>query len=88
MLNFKQNIQDKKKEMAVERQKKMQTFRKRMTGNIKFIGELFKQRMLTENIMKMCITQLFEAGTDEHYETMCKLVSTVGDQMENRRVGV
>merc|ERR1712183_848525 len=77
--------EEKKKEIKVKRETMMQTFRKRMTGNIKFIGELFKQRMLTENIMKMCINQLFDAGTDEHYETMIKLIKTVGQQMEQPR---
>ena len=63
----------------------MQTFRKRMTGNIKFIGELFKKRMLNGNVMTICINQLFDAGTDEHYETMIKLIKMVGQQMEQLR---
>ena len=37
--------------------------RRRMLGNIQFIGELFKEKMLTEKIMHECIVKLLgEAG--------------------------
>ena len=32
--------------------------RRRMLGNIQFIGELFKEKMLTEKIMHECIVKL------------------------------
>ena len=75
---------DKKRvELMVERHDKMRTFRKRMTGNIRFIGELLNQRMLTEKIMMYCVDQLYEAGTDE---TMCKLLATIGNIWKTRGV--
>ena len=61
--------------------------RKRMKGNIKFIGELFKQRMLKNEykIMKNCIDRLYNSGTNEHYETMIELIKTIGQKMEQPR---
>lgn len=32
--------------------------RRRALGNIQFIGQLFKKKMLTEKIMHSCLTQL------------------------------
>lgn len=55
--------------------------RRRMLGNIKFIGELFKKSMLTERIMHTCIMKLLGETTnpdEEDVEALCKLLSTIG----------
>jgi len=44
----------------LERQELKDKAKRRGLGNIKFIGELFKRKMLTENIMIMCIRQLLK----------------------------
>ena len=41
-----------------EREKKRTTARKRMLGNIRFVGELYRKGMLTERIMHDCIKKL------------------------------
>lgn len=58
-------------------------------GNIKFIGELFKQKMLTSQIMHNCVMKLLfsssQEGEDqkdkqpdeEELEALCSLMETV-----------
>lgn len=58
----------------------------RMLGNIIFIGELFKLKMLTDKIMHGCvIVTLLPASGQPSYEdleALCKLMYTVGKQLE------
>ena len=73
-------------------------FRRRVLGNIKFIGELFKEGMLPEKIMHECINSLIKdslnfdtssteavipAGAEEDVECLCKLITTVGKELDN-----
>ncbi|KAL0308699.1 UNVERIFIED_CONTAM: Eukaryotic translation initiation factor 4G [Sesamum radiatum] len=46
------------KQTAEEREEKRLRARRRMLGNIRLIGELYKKRMLTERIMHECINKL------------------------------
>ncbi|XP_033113712.1 eukaryotic translation initiation factor 4 gamma 3-like isoform X2 [Anneissia japonica] len=57
--------------------------KRRSLGNIKFIGELFKIKMLTEHIMHSCIMQLLKAADDESLECMSKLLSTIGKELDH-----
>ncbi|KAL0094157.1 armadillo-type protein [Phycomyces blakesleeanus] len=54
-------------------------------GLVQFIGELFKRGMLTDRIMLECLTRLcprpYEAE-DEEAETMCKMVTTIGKDLD------
>lgn len=59
---------------------------RRMLGNIQFIGHLYRYNMLTDNIIHSCIQQLMvddQNPKDEDLECLCKLLSTVGAQLEN-----
>ena len=38
--------------------------KRRMLGNIQFIGELYKKNMLKENVMKTCVEHLLNASRD------------------------
>lgn len=40
--------------------------RKRMLGNIIFVGQLYRFGVLTESVMHSCIKQLLEEVSDEH----------------------
>jgi translation initiation factor 4G len=57
-------------------------------GLVKFIGELFKEGMLTDKIMARCISTFMAASSkdalpsEEKIESVCKLLSTVGVRME------
>jgi hypothetical protein len=57
-----------------------------MLGNIQFIGHLFRQRMLTENIMHQCVKKLLENDSSpkvEDLECLSKLLTTIGGQLES-----
>ena len=55
---------------------------------MRFIGELFKLRMLTENIMHDCIFKLLRAKDDESLECMSQLMNTVGKDLDHERAKV
>jgi len=71
-------------------------------GNVKFIGELFKKKMLKETIMHACIGKLlcisFPGGRlerhptqrpdDEDVEALCKLLVTVGQPLDSSHTKV
>uniref|UniRef100_A0A8C1ZL31 Eukaryotic translation initiation factor 4 gamma, 1a n=1 Tax=Cyprinus carpio TaxID=7962 RepID=A0A8C1ZL31_CYPCA len=56
--------------------------RQRSLGNIKFIGELFKLKMLTEPIMHDCIVKLLKNHDEESLECLCRLLSTIGKDLD------
>ena len=52
-------------------------------GVIRFIGELYKLRMLTPKIMHGCVTKLIKDPTDEEaLECLAGLLTTVGKDLE------
>ncbi|XP_028274982.1 eukaryotic translation initiation factor 4 gamma 1-like isoform X4 [Parambassis ranga] len=56
--------------------------KRRSMGNIKFIGELFKLKMLTEVIMHDCIVKLLKNHDEESLECLCRLLSTIGKDLD------
>ena len=69
----------------------MTHMRKRSLGNIRFIGELFKLKMLSETIMHECITRLLKSSSDEEaLECFGKLIMTTGKDLDHTeaKVGV
>uniref|UniRef100_A0A4W3HUS9 Eukaryotic translation initiation factor 4 gamma 1 n=1 Tax=Callorhinchus milii TaxID=7868 RepID=A0A4W3HUS9_CALMI len=56
--------------------------RRRSLGNIKFIGELFKLKMLTEPIMHDCIVKLLKNHDMESLECLCRLLTTIGKDLD------
>jgi len=77
-------------EMQLSKQKR------RMLANIRFVGELFRQDMLTTPIMNSCIEHLLGVSSaaaaaadgedvvplDEDIEALCKLLETVGKKLD------
>nr|CAB3241855.1 eukaryotic translation initiation factor 4 gamma 3 [Phallusia mammillata] len=57
--------------------------RRRMLGNIRFIGELFKLSMLTETIMHNCIMALFRGKDEDSLESLCRLLTTIGKDLDH-----
>ncbi|XP_069119256.1 LOW QUALITY PROTEIN: eukaryotic translation initiation factor 4 gamma 3-like [Argopecten irradians] len=53
------------------------------TRNIMFIGELFKLKMLTENIMHDCVFKLLKAKDLESLECLCRLLTTIGKELDS-----
>ncbi len=59
------------------------TMRRRSLGNIRFIGELFKLRVVSETFIHDCITRLLELASDESLEYFSMLlIITTGKDME------
>ncbi|KDD72593.1 hypothetical protein H632_c3149p0, partial [Helicosporidium sp. ATCC 50920] len=59
--------------------------RKRMLGNIIFVGQLYRQGVLTEKVMHSCIQQLLDETENprpEDVECLAKLVTTVGKPLD------
>ncbi|KAL8062305.1 hypothetical protein ABFS82_02G137800 [Erythranthe guttata] len=74
------------KQTAEEREEKRLQVRRRMLGNIRLIGELYKKRMLTERIMHECINKLlgqYHNPDEENIEALCKLMSTIGEMIDH-----
>ncbi|KZV57948.1 eukaryotic translation initiation factor 4G [Dorcoceras hygrometricum] len=74
------------KHTAEEREQKRLQARRRMLGNIRLIGELYKKKMLTARIMHECINKLLgqqQTPDEENIEALCKLMSTIGVMMDN-----
>ncbi|KAI4354639.1 hypothetical protein L6164_003486 [Bauhinia variegata] len=73
---------------AEEREEKRIKARRRMLGNIRLIGELYKKKMLTERIMHACIKKLlgqYQDPDEEDVEALCKLMSTIGGMIDHSK---
>ncbi|XP_059434971.1 eukaryotic translation initiation factor 4G [Corylus avellana] len=76
------------KQSAEEREEKRVKARRRMLGNIRLIGELYKKKMLTERIMHACIQKLLgqlQDPDEEDLEALCKLMSTIGEMIDHQK---
>ncbi|RLM64959.1 hypothetical protein C2845_PM16G15390 [Panicum miliaceum] len=74
-----------------EREEKRIRARRRILGNIRLIGELYKKKMLTERIMHECINKLlgdYQNPDEEDLEALCKLMSTIGEMIDHPRAKV
>ncbi|KAM2695468.1 hypothetical protein EV1_039958 [Malus domestica] len=74
------------KQSEEEREEKRIKARRRMLGNIRLIGELYKKKMLTERIMHECIKKLLgqqQTPDEEDIEALCKLMSTIGEMIDH-----
>jgi len=75
------NLSKKIEEAGSQRSK----IKKRTLGNIIFIGELYKHKLLAEKVIHQCIISLLKEGKEpeeEDIECLCKLLQTVGKQMD------
>ncbi|XP_063978604.1 eukaryotic translation initiation factor 4 gamma 1-like isoform X2 [Diachasmimorpha longicaudata] len=73
---------DKKKELQFNLSQEDRRIRMKSVGNIRFIGELFKQDMLIAKIMHTCVKHLLATPDEENLECLCKLLTTVGKTLE------
>lgn len=57
--------------------------RQRSQATVRFIGELYKRRMLTVRILQDCLKKLLAAPTNEQaLEDLCVLLTTAGKELE------
>jgi len=50
----------------------------------RFIGELYKQQILTTKIMHRCVRHLLEQNDEDNLECLCKLLTTIGKDLEQK----
>merc|ERR1712072_665274 len=91
LLNKCQEEFEKESEIAdMEDETEKIKLKRRMLGNIRFIGELYLKRMLLENIMYFCIAKLIgdaEHPDEEDIEALCKLLTTIGGALDRATHG-
>merc|ERR1719375_1887180 len=56
-----------------------------MLGNIKFVGNLLVQKMLSSKIIFQCADQLLEGKTDETLETLAVFLTAIGPMFDNKQ---
>eukprot|EP00105_Crassostrea_gigas_P013648 XP_011430027.1 PREDICTED: eukaryotic translation initiation factor 4 gamma 3 isoform X5 [Crassostrea gigas] len=59
--------------------------RNRSIGNIRFIGELFDLKMLTEKIMHDCLFNLLKTKDEERLKSVCELFLRFGKTLDTER---
>lgn len=83
------SLQDEERERLIaELEEARDKARRRSHGNIKFIGELFKLKMLTEPIMHDCVVKLLKNHDEESLECLCRLLSTIGKDLDFEKAKV
>ncbi|ESO01120.1 hypothetical protein HELRODRAFT_134242, partial [Helobdella robusta] len=84
-LQIEQSTSEKEKLQLTEAKQQAENVAKRRSiGNIRFIGELYKLKMLTDNIMFECINRLLKYSNDEdNVECLCRLLITIGFDLDN-----
>lgn len=53
-----------------------------LVGTVRFIGELFKLKMIMEAIIHTCMVKLMKDECEESLECLCKLVSMVEKDLD------
>ena len=71
-----------RKELKHEFETRERRARRRSLGNIRFIGELYNLKMLTDRIMHEIINKLINQIDEESLECLCLLFNTVGKVLE------
>ena len=61
--------------------------KRRVLGNIRFVGELFLQGIISESIIHHCICRLVgnENIEEEDVESLCKLVTATGKRLDHQK---
>ena len=78
----KAETEEEKKNITMEFEAQEMKLRRRSLGNIRFIGELYKIKMLNGKIMHECIIKLLCQTDEESLECLCRLVTTIGQLLE------
>ena len=60
---------------------------KNIINNFRFVGELYIIGMLTFNVMNTCINQLAHSDNEIELESLCILISTIGEKIEKEEKG-
>jgi translation initiation factor 4G len=75
--------EEKKNQLKMELQDLVDKNRRRVLGNITFIGELFRVGTISEQVIHRCIRRLITSPGEQEIEKLCVLMSTIGKDLEN-----
>jgi len=68
---------------ADEKVEKEILLKKRSTGHMRFIGELYVKELIPANVMKtFCLDKLVDSQQEEELVCLCKLLQTIGARIE------
>lgn len=67
---------------AEDKEEKEILLKKRYTGHMRFIGELYLKDLVTAKIMHQCVLELLAAIEEETLVCLCKLLVTIGAKLE------
>jgi hypothetical protein len=81
----KAETKEKKKLLETELISLIDRNRRTTLGNIKFIGELYKVGNISENVMHSCIQRLLQAPDEEAIESLCRLLTTTGKNLDSQK---
>ena len=56
--------------------------RRQFLGNIRFMGELFKNKLIKSHAIMNCTKLLLVPDNEEKLESLCKLLTTIGQVIE------
>lgn len=74
-------------DQSLEEEERRQLAKRKMLGNIKFIGELGKLEILSESILHRCIRELLKTKKDddpsEDLECLCQIMRTCGRNLDS-----
>merc|ERR1711871_1152529 len=77
-----------KNSLAVEREQNRKLLKKKMLGNINFIGELYKKEMLPPVALTGCFNVLLpkegQSADEDSIEMCCKLLTSVGPKLDRQ----
>ncbi|KAK4879112.1 hypothetical protein RN001_007258 [Aquatica leii] len=76
---------EKKKDLLLDLEDYDRRLRIKSVGNLRFMEELFKQNMLTVDIMMRCLKKLLNTKDEESLECFCKLLTTVGKELQSNK---
>lgn len=72
-----------------DEEEKLLILKKRYTGHMRFVGEIYVKDMLKANKMHYCVTELLESknekgqADEEKLACLCKLFQTIGKKLED-----
>ena len=66
-----------------DKEEKVILLKKRYTGHMRFVGELYLKDLVSPKVMHFCITEFLSATEEETLVCLIKLLTTVGSKLES-----
>ncbi|XP_036398059.1 eukaryotic translation initiation factor 4 gamma 1-like [Megalops cyprinoides] len=77
--------EEERQRLKEELEAEEEAHRRRLLGNVRFIGELFKLELVRESAVRDCVTRLLGKRSEEALECLCCLLSTGGKSLDCHR---